>query len=104
MCSTCTNDDSQPNTKLHSVSAIIVKGCFDFSRPDTFSVELENYPEGVFAVYPAERIPDEFRVEGLNVIVSGEISNIKETNQCIINSDVKLTGTNLIKITSIQKK
>lgn len=104
MCSTCSNDDSQPDKKLHSVSATIVKGCFDFSRPDTISIELENYPEGIFAVYPAERIPDEFRVDGLNVLISGEISNTKETNQCFINSEIKLTGTNLIKITSIQKK
>ena len=104
MCSACSNNDPLLEKKLHNVSATIVKGCFDFSRPDTFSIELENYPEGIFAIYPAERIPEEFRVDGLNVLISGDISNEKETNQCFISPGVKLTGTNLIKITNIQKK
>ncbi len=104
ICSKCSNDDTFPENKLHNVTATIVKGCFDFSRPDTFSIQLENYPKGIFDVYSAESIPDEFRFDGLKVIISGEISNMKETNQCFAAHNTKLTGTNIIKITNIQKK
>ena len=104
MCSNCSNNNATFENELVAVSATIVKGCFDFSRSDTFSIELENYPEGIFDVYPIEKIPDEFRIDGLKVFVSGEIGSKKETNQCIAAPNVKLTGTNLIKITNIQKK
>jgi predicted nucleic-acid-binding Zn-ribbon protein len=103
MCIKC-SDKSLYEKKLVSVPAIIVRGCFDFPRPDTFSIKLENYPEGIFDIYPIEKIPDEFRIDSLKVFVSGEITNEKKTNQCIASPNVKLTGTNLIRITNIQKK
>ena len=103
ICSQC-NNGTLPEKTLINVSATVVKGCFDFSRPDSFSIVLENYPKGVFDIYPSERIPDEFRINGLKVFISGEISNGKETNQCYTEPNVKLTGTNIIKITNIQKR
>lgn len=104
ICSMCNKEDLLTERKLNNVPATIVEGCFDFTRPDSFSIELENYPEGVFAVYPSDSIPHEFKTNGLKVFISGEISNDKETNQCYVESGVKLTGTNIIKITNIQKR
>lgn len=103
ICSQCKNE-TFPERTLINIPAKVVKGCFDFSRTDSFSIELENYPKGVFDVYPAERIPDEFRINGLEVFISAEISSEKETNQCYVEPNVKLTGTNIIKITNIQKR
>lgn len=102
--SECSHDDTLSETKLTNVSATVVKGCFDFARPDSFSIVLANYPTGVFDVYPAGKIPDAFRINGLEVLISGEISQEKVTNQCSASPNAKFTGTNIITITSIQKR
>ncbi|MDR0505206.1 MAG: hypothetical protein LBH32_00070, partial [Dysgonamonadaceae bacterium] len=77
---------------------------------DTFSIILDNYPEGVTAIYPATPIPDSLRIDGLRVAVSGTIFDTKSVNRCETATDDKSVAnkfeiTDLIRVTpSVEEK
>jgi hypothetical protein len=97
-------DPERPNYTLTDEPAYVISGCFDlFQRSDTFSIVLDNYPQEIFLVYPAEPIPDEFRTDSMRVLISGEImSNDLDVNQCFISPNVKLLPECKINITNIK--
>jgi hypothetical protein len=86
------NEDDKAN-------ATIVTGCFEFEKKDTFSILLDEYPDGVTAVYPSTSIPDTLRIDGQRVAVSGTVFDTKAVNQCDGNSET----ANKFQITEINK-
>ena len=63
-------------TVLENEPAYITKGCFKFfGKEDTFAIELVNKPYGANTnlIYPCGGVPENFRMDGLPVLVSGTV-------------------------------
>ena len=88
---------------INNANATIIAGCFDFEAADTFSIQLDAYPQEVIDVYPATPIPDSLRIDGLRVEVSGTILESKLGNQCYAAPNVKLVPANKFEITIFKK-
>ncbi|MDR2963652.1 MAG: hypothetical protein LBU90_08510 [Bacteroidales bacterium] len=100
-------DPSKNNTNIVAVltdaPAHIVKGCFEmFSRTDTLSLVLDNYPQGVISIFPSAEIPESYRVENLTVFVSGYIFDSLNFNACLMSSTNRLAPVHLFELTNIK--
>ena len=79
----CECENKKTIVVLKDEPAYIVKGYFEYySRVDSFSIELENYPEEIGAIFPCNEIPKQYRVANLKVLVSGNILNCTDVNKC----------------------
>ena len=87
---------------LKDEPAYIIKGCFEYSRVDSISIALKNYPEGIITIFPSTEIPEQYRVENLEVLVSGNIINHCEFNNCFSSPNVKLAPTHIFELTNIK--
>ena len=66
-------------------------------RFDTFFIELQE-SDGTIGVEPCEGLADEFKIEGLKVVMSGELKQ-----SCPIGSpNIKVTVPHPIKLTDIE--
>jgi hypothetical protein len=87
---------------LKDEPASIVKGCFEYHRVDSFSFSLVNEPEAIAGIFPCNEIPKEYRIDGLPVLISGNISSCKVFNACLMAPNVKLAPINIIELTDIK--
>ena len=75
-------DNSPVLTVLYDAPAYLQRGCHNES--DLFYIELVNIPYGVYrnSIYPCNGIPEEFQINGLSVLVSGNILRDSKWNPC----------------------
>ncbi len=92
-------------TILKNEPAYIKKGCFNFfAKEDSFAIELVNKPYGAYKnlIYPCEGVPENFRVEGLHVLISGNLFKCGKFNTCFSAPNVRLIPTNIFELKTIK--
>ena len=87
---------------LKDEPAYVIKGCFEYSRVDSISIALENYPEGIITIFPSAEIPEQYRVENLKVLISGNILDREEFNACWNAPNVRIASTHIFELTNIK--
>ena len=104
----CKKKNEKSYIEITNVDATILQDCIDYPGiKDTFSIALDEYPEGILSVYPSEPIKPEFRQSGLKVVVSGSIYKELEANRCPTPPNAKYAAPkagNKFIITKISKK
>ncbi len=92
--------------KIKNATAVIVSKCSEYpDYKDSISIKLDEMPYEILAIYPDKPFADEFREVGLKVVVSGVIyKNVREINDCLVDSTVKIAPSNKFKIISIKKQ
>jgi len=104
----CDCEDKQIIKELVEDSAIIIKGCFNyFDQVDSFSIQLLHKPQyEEFYIsqelYPCNGIPEQYKVDNLQVLISGKIFDCMKFNGCFVSPDVKLSPVNIMELTSIK--
>jgi hypothetical protein len=98
----CECDGKKIIKVLKDEPAYIVKGCFEYHRVDSFSFDLINEQEAVIGIFSCNEIPEEYRIEGLAVLISGNISSCVAFNGCLMAPNVKLAPTNIFELTDIK--
>jgi hypothetical protein len=88
---------------LKDEPAYVVKGCFEYNRVDTFSLELVNEKEEIIDIFPCVEIPKEYQMEGLSVLISGNIMDCMEVNECLMSPYIYLLPTNMFELTDIKR-
>ena len=103
-CSECAN--AAILIVLRDAPAYIRKGCFGFfNRVDSFAVELVNKPSGInHLIYPCGGVPENFRIDGLSVLVSGNILDCRRFNQCFAAPNVRLAAQNILELKTIRRR
>jgi len=95
-------------TVLEDEPAVVQKGCYNyFDKVDSFTIVLLNQPNGTYyyvrEVYPLEGIPEEFRIDNLYVLISGNILRCEKVNSCNPPSpQVGKQGTNMFELKTIK--
>ena len=106
--SRCEKKKDKSYITIKNIEATVFRDCIDYMGiKDTFSIALDEYPEGILSVYPSEPIKPEFRQLGLKVVVSGSIYKESEANRCPIPPNAKYAAPkagNKFIITKISKK
>lgn len=104
----CNKKDNESYITIKNVEATICRDCIDYTViKDTFSIVLDEYPEGILSVYPSEPIRSDFRQSGLKVVLSGRIYKESEYNGCPPPPNAKYSAPkvgNKFIITKILKK
>ena len=104
----CDKKDNKSYITIKNIEATVFRDCIDYMGiKDTFSIALDEYPEGILSVYPSEPIKSDFRQSGLKVVVSGRIYKESEANRCPIPLNAKYAAPkvgNKFIITKISKK
>jgi len=106
--SRCEKKKDKSYITIKNIEATVFRDCIDYMGiKDTFSIALDEYPEGILSVYPSEPIKSDFRQSGLKVVVSGRIYKESEANRCPIPLNAKYAAPkvgNKFIITKISKK
>ena len=104
----CNKKDNESYITIKNIEATIFRDCIDYMGiKDTFSIALDEYPEGIISVYPSEPIKSDFRQSGMKVVVSGRIYKESEYNGCLSPSNARYSAPkvgNKFIITKISKK
>ncbi|MDR1342188.1 MAG: hypothetical protein LBK18_02905 [Prevotellaceae bacterium] len=87
---------------LSEEPAYVRKGCFEhIGRVDAFYFVLANRHDDVFGLFPCSEMPEEYRVEDLPVLISGDITSCTEVGGCV-EPDVKLASVNVFELAAIK--
>jgi hypothetical protein len=68
---------------------------------DTFYLALVNPYDEIFGLFPCNEIPEEYRTEGITVLISGNITSCQEPGGCI-EPNIKLAYINLFELQTIK--
>jgi hypothetical protein len=90
---------------LQDEPAYLRKGCFEES--DLFYIELVNEPKinhyVSMRIYPCNGVPEEFQIDGLSVLVSGNILREGKGNMCTPSMpNAKLLPDNIFELKSMK--
>lgn len=100
-CSRC--NDTTILAVLKDEPAYLHRGCF--SESNSFYINLVNKPYGVYrnSIYPCNGIPEEFRIDSLSVVISGNIFRCVKSNPCFPSKpNIRIAPTNIFELKTIK--
>ena len=96
-------DSSSVLAVLYNEPAYLQRGCHNESH--LFYIALVNTPYGVYrnSIYPCNGIPEEFQINGLSVLVSGNILRDAKWNPCTPNMpNARIAPNNIFELKTIK--
>ena len=96
-------DNTDVLAVLKDEPAYLRRGCFQESN--LFYIELVNKPYGAYknSIYPCNGIPEEFRIDSLPVLVSGDILRSAKWTPCDPSSpNIRVIPTNIFELKTIK--
>ena len=94
--------DSPVLVVLYNEPAVIMRGCH--SESDLFYIKLLNKPFESKWIFPCNGVPEEFQIDGLSVLVCGNILEAGKWNPCFPSApNIRQAPHNIFQLKEIKK-